>query len=332
MKVALLHRYPADRIKETNAAFPYLQARGIDVLTFKKFNRLNAWSKFFKSLLWIFYAPLLVAGKGYDVIYCDDSFPFYPALVRLASPKSEIVYRVGDLHLMYYTSGLVYKIVHWLEVKAWRACNLIIVISDAMEDYFLEQGFYTHVVLDPVDLTCFMPANLKTSKKIVMFHGLLTRNKNVDILIEAAKRLPGIEFWVVGDGPDKKRLLKIAPKNVIFKRWVAHKWMYVLINQCDIGVALRSSNPGNEYVVTSPYLQYGAMGKPCLVTRRKVFGDYRWQFSSVYELVAQIDCLIGKDALYSAPYQGALLKEHIAKHHDARKIAKEIWEILTRQS
>src|SRR3989304_2626933 len=95
-KIALLHRYPADRIKETNAAFPYLAEKGIDVLTFKSFNRTSKWRKFFKSLAWVFYAPLLVWGKGYDVIYCDDSYPFYPALVKLVSPHSKVVLRIGD--------------------------------------------------------------------------------------------------------------------------------------------------------------------------------------------------------------------------------------------
>src|SRR3990167_9192998 len=100
-KIALLHRYPAERIKETNAAFPYLRDKGIDVLTFKTFDRTGHWKKFFKSLAWIFYAPFLVMGKRYDVIYCDDSYPFYPLLVKLMSPWSRVVTRLGGFHLMY---------------------------------------------------------------------------------------------------------------------------------------------------------------------------------------------------------------------------------------
>ena len=99
-KIALLHRYPSDRIKETNAAFPYLKEKGIDVLTFKTFDRTGKWGKFFKSLAWIFYAPMLVFGKEYDAIYCDDSYPFYPALVKIVSPESRGIIRLGDLHLM----------------------------------------------------------------------------------------------------------------------------------------------------------------------------------------------------------------------------------------
>ena len=127
-----------------------------------------------------------------------------------------------------------------------------------------------------------------------MFHGLLTKNKNIDVLLQTARSLPKMTFWIVGDGPDKTRLKNIAPRNVIFWGWRAFKDMHYFINECDLGIALRSDNPGNEYVVTSPFLQYGAMKKPCLVTRRKVFGDYKWQFSDKWELHDHIMMLFYK--------------------------------------
>jgi hypothetical protein len=90
-KIALLHRYPEDQIKATNAAFPYLKAKGIEVITFKSFDRLNDKLKFWKSIGWIFYSAWRVIGKKYDVIYCDDSYPFYPILVKLVSPRNTLL-------------------------------------------------------------------------------------------------------------------------------------------------------------------------------------------------------------------------------------------------
>ena len=135
MKIALLHRYPKEMIPETNAAFPYLEAKGIDVLTFKKFDRLSNFKKFWKSILWIFYAPFLVVGKNYDVIYCDDSYPFYPILVKIFCPFSKVVIRIGDLHLMYYYSGWVYEFLHFFEKIGWKTVDLIMPISEVMSDY-----------------------------------------------------------------------------------------------------------------------------------------------------------------------------------------------------
>ena len=322
-KIALLHRYPKDEIKPTNAAFPYLVKKGLDVLTFKSFNRISNFRKHFKSILWIFWAPCLVIGKKYDVIYCDDSYPFYPALVKLVSPRSRVVIRLGDLHLMYYYKGLVYKVMHFLERIAWLMVDEIIVISDAMADYIQDEiGFRPKVVLDPVDPKDFEGGTFYNSGD-VMFHGVLTRNKNVDVLLEAARRLPQYDFTIIGDGPDSKRLQKIAPRNVFFYGWAPFKDIKHHIGSCSIGVALRSDNPGNEYVVTSPFLQYGIIGKPCLVTRRKVFGDYKWQFTGAKEMVERLT------ALLKAPWEeGQKLRKYVLEHHNAEKIAGEIWQIL----
>jgi len=326
VRVALLHRYPSDRIKETNAAFPYLVERGIDVLTFKKFDRLGNFWKFWKSIAWIFYAPCLVIGKGYDVLYLDDSYPFYPALVKLASPRSRVVIRLGDLHLKYYYKGAMYGFLHFFEEIGWTAANKIIVISEAMAKALLEEGYPCEVVRDPVDPKDFPLVEESPDSNTVMFHGVITRNKNLDMLLEAAKRMPKTNFVIIGGGPDLYRLIQIAPKNVHFQGWVPFKEIYRHIASCTVGVAMRSENAGNDYVVTSPYIQYGIMGKPCLVTRRKVFGDYPWQFSTVKEMVDKLEDLL------TATVDSKGLREVFILHHSAEKISEEIWKILTQPS
>ena len=325
-KIALLHRYQKNSIKETNAAFPYLEAKGIDVLTFKQFDRLGGFGKFWKGLLWIFYAPLLVIGRGYNVIYCDDSYPFYPALVKIASPRSKIVIRLGDLHLLYYYKGFAYEILHFFEEIGWSIADRIIVISEAMAERLIKEGYECEVVPDPVDPSDF-PQEITQEEGSVMFHGVLTKNKNIGILLQAARLLPKVRFSIVGSGPDLRRLMDVAPSNVHFQGWVPFKDIHHQIGSCSVGIALRSDNPVNEYVVTSPFLQYGIMGKPCLVTRRKVFGDYKWQFSDVYQLATQIKGLLSDpDYLRS---EGEKLRENIFKNHHANKIADQIWQILT---
>jgi len=323
MKIALLHRYTPDRISETNAAYPYLAAKGMDILTFKKFDRLSRLGKFWKSLLWIFYAPFLVIGKGYDVLYLDDSYPFYPVLVKLASPRSRVVIRLGDLHLMYYYSGWLYNFLHFFEEIGWTVADKILVISHAMAETLRKEGYPCEVIRDPVDPKDFPWVGTKDDGNTVMFHGVMTKNKNLDMLLEAAKRMPKTNFLIIGDGPDLNRLQKIAPRNVFFDGWTPFKDIWLKIASCSVGVALRSDNPGNEYVVTSPFLQYGIMGKPCLVTRRKVFGDYEWQFSGVDELVEKIKILMTK------PEEGQKLRKFVLENHLAEKIAEQIFSIIS---
>lgn len=303
---------------------PYISHRqGVDVLTFKKFDRLSKHKKFWKSILWIFYAPMLVIGRHYDVIYCDDSYPFYPALVKLVCPRSKVVIRLGDLHLLYYYKGWLYNFLHFFEEIGWSCADTIIVISEAMKDYFWKEGYDSEVVLDPVDPADFPKLNTpRAEDTVVMFHGTLTENKGIEFMLEAAKRLPSIKFWIVGDGPAAQKLKDMAPKNVVFYGWRPFKWIYTFIHQCDVGVALRSGNPGNELVVTSPFLQYGMMAKPCLVTRRKVFRDYKWQFDSVDEFMSNLKYLL------EHPEEGVKLQKFILENHEAQKIAEELWQLL----
>jgi len=329
MKIALLHRHTAKDIKQTNAAFPYLAKKGMDVLTFKKFNRIGK-MKWIKSFLWIIYAPFLVEGKGYDVIYCDDSFPFYAGLVKHFCPKSKVVLRLGDIHLLYYIQGWKYRLLHKLEKWSWRKVDRIIAISKTMAEYLREEvKTPVDVVFDPVDPKDFKCDAEAESKNIIMFHGTLTKNKGLDIILEAARKLPDYEFVIVGDGEDCERLAKNKPDNVFMSGWIKPEQLKWHLNIADIGLAIRSKNPGNEFVVTSPWLQYGVMGIPCIVSRRRVFEDmdYPYQYSNIHDLVFWINYLIEhKDAKFGEKWQ-----KYILKKHDAKKVAYQIWAILEKE-
>jgi len=242
----------------------------------------------------------------------------------MVCPKSKVVIRLGDLHLMYYTSGWLYKHLHKLEVYTWKKVDAIYAISEVMADYVRDESDRgVDIILDPVEPKDFTPdPSGKSKQNIVMFHGLINKNKNLEIIVRAAADMPDLLFWVIGTGPDLSRIQAMAPDNVIFNGWHSYDNVSILINNCDIGLSLRSDNPGNEYVLTSAFLQYGVMGKPCLVTRRKVFGDYPWQFSGTAELVQKIRILLKK------PEEGKKLRKHILRKHNANKIAGKLWNLL----
>jgi len=319
----VLHRYPKEQIKQTNASFTYF-CDEFDILTFKKFARVDDKLKLLKSILWIFYAPLLVIGKGYDLIYCDDSFPFYALLCKLVSPKSKVVIRLGDLHLMYYFKGRILDFFLRIEKLEWDMVDMIIPISKSMTK-FVNQRTRTKAVtiLDPIDKT-FFPVIKHEDNNTVMTHGLITRTKGIDVLLDAAKLLPDINFVIIGDGPDKQRLESLAPDNVTFIGWIPFNKMHLAINKCTVGVALRNNNPGNQYVITTAFLQYSVMGKPCLVTRRKVFKDmeYKWVFNGAEDLAKKIKIL------FNNPKEGFKTRGYILKNHEAKTIARKIKRCL----
>lgn len=51
---------------------------------------------------------------------------------------------------------------------------------------------------------------------IVVSVGALEAPKRIDLALEAMRLLPKAEYWVIGDGPERKRLEAIAPPNAVF--------------------------------------------------------------------------------------------------------------------
>ena len=320
MKICILHRFPKDRIKETNASITFLLRDGVVIKTFRKFDRMNPTWKLLKSLIWILYAPLLVIFRSYDIIYCDDSFPFYAGLVKFFCPKSKVIIRLGDLHLMYYLEGRAYDFAHWLEVKEWKFVDDVIPISQTMSNFiYKETGLMFQHIKDPVNLDDFdIKPDPHKDPPIVMFHGTITRNKGLDKIIRASHKLPDVRFIIVGEGEDRQRLESFNCPNVRFTGWIPYSRVKECIAKASIGLAMRSHNRGNQYVVTSAWLQYCAVGIPCIVSERDVFKDmeYPWTFNTVERLVVLIKNLLEKPENY---------KSYVTFHHDARKIGDKIW-------
>ncbi|RME32115.1 glycosyltransferase [Candidatus Woesearchaeota archaeon] len=63
------------------------------------------------------------------------------------------------------------------------------------------------------------PGDIVRDKPIVLFAGLLNKRKGVDMVLAVAKRLPTARFLIAGDGPDRERLERRAPANVVFLGW-----------------------------------------------------------------------------------------------------------------
>ena len=118
MKFLVLHRYPIDLAIGTNPSFPFMleylneKASEITLLSFKgnskkdypkihfkelgfSFDRGNSFDKLTKSFLWLFLAPFvasrLAKKKNVDLIYCDDSIPYYPFFIKLLVGKKRKV-------------------------------------------------------------------------------------------------------------------------------------------------------------------------------------------------------------------------------------------------
>lgn len=97
-------------------------------------------------------------------------------------------------------------------------------------------------------------------KKYFLIVSQLTPYKRIDIAIEAFNKM-NLPLYIAGDGPDKKRLQKIAAENVKFLGWLSEeeKWRY--LENCEALVF-----PGEDDFGIVP-VEAMACGKPVLALR-----------------------------------------------------------------
>lgn len=98
-----------------------------------------------------------------------------------------------------------------------RSYNKLIFLSEFSKNFILKEGFKTknYFINNPgVDTHLYKPLN---KENYVLFSGRYAKQKGVYDLLEVAKRLPSINFILMGWGKEEKKMKKLASSNVIFK-------------------------------------------------------------------------------------------------------------------
>ncbi len=318
MRILILHRYPPDQVLGTNPSFTAMldALRDIKVhsvlLTYRgetplsasgvrhveipwRFVRGNPLNKVGLSVLWLVLAPLYAAWltrrERIDLVYCDDSIPYYGYLAQLLTPRRcKVVMRLGDLQTGYLLASqgslkqLAFRFMHGVEVFTWKRLHGLVPISESFRRYVEAKGIAPdkqEVVLESIDLEGFYPQpsdarrefGIADDEILVMFHGAIEKTKGVEILVRAAVSLvprhPKLRFMVVGDGTQLAMVRDLVRQSGLEERillpgWVPYARMPLFLNAADLGIALRNDNMANNFVVTTALMQYWACEKPLL--------------------------------------------------------------------
>jgi glycosyltransferase involved in cell wall biosynthesis len=150
----------------------------------------------------------------------------------------------------------------------------------------------TTVIMNAVDDALFAaavnepparPSDVQEAKFVMMYHGTLTRIYGLDIAIEAFgeahREMPGAEFWILGNGPEKQALENLVQRlglgervkfigNVLpqeVPRWLKRCEVGVLPTRRDVFLDFSFSNKLSEYII---------MGKGIICSRLKAIRHY----------------------------------------------------------
>jgi glycosyltransferase involved in cell wall biosynthesis len=146
--------------------------------------------------------------------------PFYTAKLKKRSKEKVVLqphYHESGQNILRNSMFSIYKTV--LRTRGSRCFDAIVTNSKYEKASFERDfsGINAKVVLVPEEYSLEIPSHVKwkpSRQSRLLYVGALTRYKNVAILIRALKLLTlqvkNIELIIVGDGPEKQRLAKLA--------------------------------------------------------------------------------------------------------------------------
>ncbi|MDW8295740.1 MAG: glycosyltransferase family 4 protein [Raineya sp.] len=148
------------------------------------------------------------------------------ALILKKIRKIPYVFEVRDLwplvpiEMGFVKNRFLQKLLFWLEKKIYQNAEKIIVLSPPMQAYVHKIVPEKPILCVPnmSDCQTFFPQNKKAENEPfrIAYFGSIGKANALERLLAVAQKCPQIEFWIIGNGSEKRRLMKIAPSNVQF--------------------------------------------------------------------------------------------------------------------
>lgn len=169
-----------------------------------------------------------------------------------------------------------------LERFLYKRANKIITLLPKANEYIERFGVPKDKIVwipNGVDLERFnideSNSDFKNDKSsfVITYTGAFEKAKNFDILLEAAEKLNKdyleIKFLIVGEGPEKERLMRIVKEknlsNVEFNKAVSKNEVTKILDKSDVLIFLIKNLPVFIYGISSNKLfDYLASGKPII--------------------------------------------------------------------
>jgi glycosyltransferase involved in cell wall biosynthesis len=156
----------------------------------------------------------------------------------------------------------------------------LIVLSETMKKYLIKKGIKANnmlVVYDGTNPDLFSPIDYskKHNKSIVFIGDIDNRRDGIDVLLKAfsyvVKSLNEVRLYIIGDGPDLQKMIKIClklqlHKNVLFTGWIPFSQLTRILPTFSIGVVPSKKTLLNEMVIPRKTFEYMAAGLPVVAS------------------------------------------------------------------
>jgi len=168
----------------------------------------------------------------------------------------------------------------------------VITINEPIEDLLVSRGLpraKSTIITNSADETRFASCSQLAKpasaphRFVMMYHGTLTGLYGLDIAIEALatvhEEIPGAELWILGSGPEKTRLVRLAQERglastVKFVGQVTPEEIPGWLQKCDAGILPIRRDVFLEFAFPNKLPEFIIMGKAVIVSRLRAIGHY----------------------------------------------------------
>ena len=256
----------------------------------RKLNMFSFCIHVFFHLLFLGFINILRGNKNIIILGSSPQLPAaYISFLIAKFFKKDFVLEVRDLWPQilieqggYSKNNITYKILSWMEKELYLGASSIVILSKGLKDIIYKKGGKkVEWIPNGADLNKFKFAPLPEEILIEKFNNERTFNilypgahgESNDLynIINTAKLLDKypIKFFFVGDGPEKKSLIKKASglKNVIFRDPVPKSEIPKLLKEFDsIIVSLKNTKLFSYGVSPNKLYDAYAIGRPVITT------------------------------------------------------------------
>lgn len=266
------------------------QIRVVRTKTFMARNR-GRWKRSLDLLSFLFTAlPVAVIQSRPDVIAATSPnfFAGLAGCLAAALRRCPFILEVGDLWPAFVVSlgemrrSLVVRSLESVEMFMYRRARRIICLSKGFEENLISRGVDAgkiSVIRNGVEIDRFKPTAadptqwaLVNPRSRVMFgyYGNLGAAQGLGLVLNAAERLPDVQFLLIGDGVDSEALRTRAERseldNVVLLGAQPKDRIPDYLALCDVALVLLKDLPLLGHAIPSKMFEAMAMAKPILLS------------------------------------------------------------------
>jgi len=306
--VAAGHSVDVLALRQSSTSPKAFDLNGVSVHTIalgkKRGSLVRYFFEYFGFLIWAFFKLFrLMRKRPYAIVDVNNLPDFLVFAAVYAKWKgAKVVFDMHEITPEFYIckygigeNSWMVRLLKRIEKASFDFADHVIAINEPILELLASRGLPLSkctVIMNSVDEAMFKKGAAAVAGGIspragegftMMYHGTLTRIYGLDIAIEAFarvhKQMPGAEFLILGDGPEKNSLESLCRQHGLMEKvrllgFVQPKEVRQWLSRCDIGVLPTRRDIFLDYSFSNKLPEYIIMGKGVIVSRLKTIQYY----------------------------------------------------------